>query len=388
MGYPSNQDRCDVAIVGAGLAGGLMALALAKKHPGLDVRLIDADTQVGGNHLWSFFGSDVAEADRWLLAPLVCHAWRDYDIAFPAHARTIASTYYSIESTRLDEAVRAALPPHALMLGRKVSGASPTAVVFQDGERIEATGVIDARGLGDLQTLELGWQKFVGREIATETPHEVERPVVMDATVKQIDGYRFIYVLPFAADRLFVEDTYYSDSPGLNHRAVAHRLDRHLADKGWSGDTVREEQGVLPVAIGGDFEAYWRSGGARVAKAGMRAGLFHPTTGYSLPDAVRSATMIAGLTDFAGADLHRLTHDHARTTWEERKFYRMLDAMLFRAAEPEGRYRVLERFYRLDRKLIGRFYAGRSTLGDKARILMGKPPVPIGRALHAIRGIR
>jgi lycopene beta-cyclase len=388
MVYPSNDNRCDVAIVGAGLAGGLLALALKAKHPALDVRLIDAGDSVGGNHLWSFFGTDVAEADRWLLAPLVVHGWRDYEIAFPAHGRTIAATYYSIESARLDQVVRAALPPHSLMLGRKVGNVSPTAVAFVDGDRLEATGVIDARGVGDLQTLELGWQKFLGREIATDAPHGVERPIVMDATVKQIDGYRFVYVMPFGERRVFVEDTYYSDSATLNVRAVSQRLDRHVADKGWTGATVREEQGVLPVAIGGDFEAYWRSGGAKVAKVGMRAGLFHPTTGYSLPDAVRTATMIAGLSDFTGADLHRLTHDHARTTWEERRFYRMLDAMLFRAAEPDGRYRVLEHFYRLNPKLIGRFYAGRSTMGDKARILMGKPPVPIRRALGAIRGIR
>jgi len=60
--------------------------------------------------------------------------------------------------------------------------------------------------------------------------------------------------------------------------------------------------------------------------------------------------------------------------------------MLFRAAEPEERYRILERFYRLSPSLIGRFYAGRSTMTDKARILTGKPPVPIVRAVRAIAG--
>ena len=84
---------CDVAIVGAGLAGGMIALALKAKHPALDVRLIDAADVVGGNHLWSFFGSDVAQADRWIVAPLVVHAWRGYDVRFPAHARTIDATY-------------------------------------------------------------------------------------------------------------------------------------------------------------------------------------------------------------------------------------------------------------------------------------------------------
>jgi lycopene beta-cyclase len=58
--------------------------------------------------------------------------------------------------------------------------------------------------------------------------------------------------------------------------------------------------------------------------------------------------------------------------------------MLFRAAAPRLRYRVLEHFYRLDEELIGRFYAGRSTLFDKARILSGRPPVPLLRAAAAI----
>jgi lycopene beta-cyclase len=57
---------------------------------------------------------------------------------------------------------------------------------------------------------------------------------------------------------------------------------------------------------------------------------------------------------------------------------------LFRAAEPEERWRVLARFYRLDPALIGRFYAGQSSLYDKLRILTGKPPVPISRAIHAL----
>ena len=377
--------RCDVAIVGAGLAGGLLALALRSRHPTLDVRLIDAATTIGGNHLWSFFGADVALADRWIVDPLVSHRWQGYDVAFPAHARTIDEPYHSIDSRRLDAVVRAAMPADALMLGRKALAVSATAVVLATGERIEATGVIDARGMSDLAHLDLGWQKFVGREIAPATPHGRTRPVVMDATVDQLDGYRFVYVLPLG-DTVFVEDTYYSDTPDLDRAEIGARIDAYAAAHGLAGETVREEAGVLPVAMGGDFEAYWRSGGRGVAKAGMRAGLFHPTTGYSLPDAVRLAALIAARRDFAGVDLHEATHAMARETWNRRWFYRMLDTMLFRAAEPEERYRVLQRFYRLDPGLIGRFYAGHSTIKDKARVLIGRPPVPIGRAIRALAG--
>lgn len=376
---------CDLAIVGGGLAGGLIALALAKVKPGLDVRIVESGDSIGGNHLWSFFASDIADADRWIVAPLVSYGWTQYDIAFPAHARTLKSAYYSIESDRLDSIVRATLPSAALMTARKVLAASATAVVLADGDRIEATGVIDARGPGDLGLLDLGWQKFVGREFALDEPHDLTRPIVMDATVTQIDGYRFVYTLPLSTTRLFVEDTYYSDTPGLDPAAIVPRIDDYAAAHGWrTHDVIREEAGVLPVTMGGDFEGYWRSGGNKVAKAGMRAGLFHPTTGYSLPDAVRMASLIARAADLSGAGLHALTHGFAKRTWRERGFYRMLDKMLFRAAEPAERYRVLERFYRLDPRLVRRFYAGRSTMTDKARILTGKPPVPLTHALRAI----
>ena len=376
---------CDIAIVGGGLAGGLIALALARKRPGLDVRIVEGGDRVGGNHLWSFFASDVADSERWIVAPLVSYGWRSYDIAFPAHRRTLHSAYYSIESARLDAVVRATLPPQALMTGRKVLDASADAVVLADGDRIAAKGVIDARGPGDLSLLDLGWQKFLGRELRLAEPHDDPRPMVMDATVAQLDGYRFVYCLPFAATRMFVEDTYYSDTPDLDIPALGARIDAYVAERGWQVDQVeREETGVLPVTMGGDFEAYWQSGGKAVAKAGMRAGLFHPTTGYSLPDAIRLAAAIAAASDLSGPALHTLTHEFAKNTWASRGFYRMLDKMLFRAADPGERYRILERFYRLDPRLVRRFYAGRSTMFDKARILTGKPPVPIARALRAI----
>lgn len=379
---------CDLAIVGGGLAGGLIARAVRARHPQADLRLIEGSAHIGGNHLWSFFASDVAPADRWLVSPLISHQWTRYDVAFPAYRRTLRSPYHSIDSRHFERVVLSELPSQAAMIGRKVLATSSTAVVLANGDRVEAKGVIDCRGAGDLASLDLGWQKFLGRELVLNAPHGLEHPMVMDATVEQADGYRFAYCLPFAPDRVFVEDTYYSDTPDLDAVTLGGRIDSHAAAKCWAVDKVaREEAGVLPVAIGGDFEAYWRSGGHNVAKAGVRAGLFHPLTSYSLPDAVRTAVLVANAGTFDGQALHDLLHGHARRLWRDRRFYRMLAAMLFRAAEPAERYRILERFYRLDERLIGRFYAARSNLGDKIRVMTGKPPVPIGRAVRAMTGV-
>ena len=44
----------------------------------------------------------------------------------------------------------------------------------------------------------------------------------------------------------------------------------------------------------------------------------------------------------------------------------------------------MERFYRLPSPLIERFFAGKLTLVDKAMIMLGKPPVPLGKAIGVL----
>lgn len=375
---------CDIAIVGGGLAGGLVAHALSVRRPELNIRLIDPAPAYGGNHVWSFFSTDIAPENFWIVAPFVDHHWDGYEIDFPAYRRTFGNRYNSVRSQNYDGKLRDLLPASAPIRGEAVD-LSPTSVTLSDQTRVRAGGVIDARGAADLGTLEFGWQKFIGQEFRTVEPHGLKHPIVMDASVEQIDGYRFVYVLPFAEDRLFIEDTYYSDGPEIDHDAFKARIADYARDKGWMlGDLVHEEIGALPVTTGGNFEAYWQSGG-EAAKIGVRAGLFHPTTGFSMPDAVRVAAHIASLEDLSGAAIEAAMHTYASRAWAQGSFYRLLDRMLFQAAEPHMRYSVLQRFYGLHPDLISRFYARRTTLFDKARILTGRPPVPIGRALSVLR---
>jgi lycopene beta-cyclase len=45
--------------------------------------LIEQEERFGGNHIWSFFDTDVEERDRWLIDPLVTRHWPEHDIRFP-----------------------------------------------------------------------------------------------------------------------------------------------------------------------------------------------------------------------------------------------------------------------------------------------------------------
>jgi lycopene beta-cyclase len=377
---------CDIAIVGGGLAGGLIALALSRLRPEIAVRVLEGGPAPGGNHRWSWFDSDLDDAGRTLMTPFRTARWDGgYDVRFPGFTRTLATPYRSLASHDFAAALQRELPEGTIRANAPVVSLAADSVTLAGGEAIAARTVLDCRGFAPTPHLAGGWQVFMGRHLRTPAPHGVERPVIMDAGVEQLGGYRFVYVLPIGASELFVEDTYYQDSPLLDRSALSARLDAYCAAQGWEGDLLGSETGVLPVVTGGDFAAFQRAQRVEgVGVAGARGGFAHPLTSYTLPFAVETALAIAAEADLPGAQMAAMLEARARRHWRAMRFYRRLGAMLFGAARPEERWLVFARFYRLDEGLIERFYAGRSTLGDRARVLCGRPPVPPGRALSAL----
>ncbi|MGI4875851.1 MAG: lycopene beta-cyclase CrtY [Janthinobacterium lividum] len=382
----------DLILAGGGLANGLIALRLAATRPGLRVAIVEGGASIGGNHTWSSFEADITPAQVAWTAPLMAHRWDRYSIRFPAHSRTLVSGYRSATSERLADAV--AETAATVLTDSAVVALTPTSVTLGDGRVLTARAVIDGRGQkseddraqrGATPALDLRSQKFLGIEVELTAPHGLDGPVIMDATVPQHDGYRFVYTLPFGPRTVLVEDTYYSDGADLAPDLLRQRVFDYIAAQGWAvARVLREEVGVLPIALDGNIAAFWDAGDAGVPVVGLRAALFNPITGYSFPDAVRVADLVAGLPELIPPALYAALRHHSESTWGARKFYRFLNRMLFDAAEPAERYRVLQRFYRLDAALVRRFYAGRSTTWDMLRTLIGRPPVPLGRAIGVL----
>src|SRR3546814_18475362 len=129
----------------------------------------------------------------------------------------------------------------------KAKHVAPYHLLLARGGRLSAKHVIDARGAGKFPTLDCGWQKFVGQALTVKGGHGVEYPVVMDASVEQRDGSRFVYLLPFAAETLFVEDTYSSNDADLYSEAVRERLASSETAQGWAAAApTREGRDVCP----------------------------------------------------------------------------------------------------------------------------------------------
>ncbi|WP_368913903.1 lycopene beta-cyclase CrtY [Mixta calida] len=373
----------DLILVGGGLANGLIAWRLRQLQPQLNMLLLEAGAEPGGNHTWSFHQDDLTPAQHAWIAPLVTHRWPGYDVRFPALTRRLDGGYLSITSGRFAAVIAEALGD-SLRRRTPVSALTPETVTLADGSLLRASAVIDGRGYQPGAHLTIGFQAFLGQQWRLSQPHGLTRPLLMDATVDQSAGYRFVYTLPLSADSLLIEDTHYIDRATLGDDRARQHIADYAAAQGWALERLeREEQGNLPITLAGDCRAFWQQKAGQPC-SGLRAGLFHSTTGYSLPQAAALADLIARQRDLSSGALFALTRDYAQRQWRRQRFFRMLNRMLFLAGRPDGRWQVMQRFYRLNHGLIARFYAGQLTLADKARILTGKPPVPVGEALQAV----
>lgn len=382
--YASRTKMVDVVIAGGGLAGSLAAWQLARTRPDVRVCLLERGSSLGGNHTWSFHDTDLTPSSRQWIAPLVVAHWDDHQVRFPRHSRTLPGAYASIASSRLHAVIASALGDR-VRLDANVAELGPDSVTLDTGERLRASVTIDARGDRPVG-VPLGWQTFLGQELECERAHGLTTPTIMDARVTQTNGYRFVYVLPLTQGRLLVEDTCYADHPLVDVPAARAALARYADLQHWGPSTVvREEIGSLPLPLGGRIESFWPDAQPRI---GMRAGLFHPTTGYSLPDAVATADLISTLPLTGSAETGAALRAFAAERWNARGFFRLLNRLLFLAARPDQRVRVLEQFYQRPADLIARFYAARLTRRDQVRLLLGRPPVSVFRALAHLRAPR
>jgi lycopene beta-cyclase len=364
-------------IVGGGLAGGLAALALADQGRGPGTTLIESGGALGGDagHTWSCHESDLDDDVCGLVMPLVAHRWPKQIVRFPGRERRLDTGYLTVTGERfarlarerLESAgARVMLDAHAIDIGERH-------VRLANGHVIEGDIVLDARGPEPhaVPGSRGGFQKFVGLEVALKEDGPWQLPVVMDASVEQNEGFRFVYVLPFSRRHVLVEDTVYAEDGRVDVDAYARRVVVYVEAHGAHIDRVlRREVGVLPLPL--DDERRPEEGRAGPLPIGYRGGFFHGVTGYSLPEAARVARAVARTRTREEAS--RALAALARARAGQRRFQRLLARLLFRALPAPQRWTALERFYRLPDETIARFYASRSTAFDRARVLVGRPP--------------
>jgi lycopene beta-cyclase len=364
----------DYLLVGGGLAGCLLALALFQRRPKARVGLVEKQAKLGGNHLWCFHAGDVDDAAE-LVRPLVAQRWPAYEVRFPDLHRTLDEPYAAVPSQRLDQVVRAAFSEreHAqLILGETARRVTARHVELVSGRTLSADVVIESRGPEAFAAAPgTGFQKFIGLELEVRPPSTLQTPRLMDALVPQKDGFRFMYALPLAPDRVLLEDTYFSDSAELRPEELEREIMAYAEGLGLQVVAVRRrESGLLPLPISAPPLKEPEPDAPLLA--GYQGGWFHPVTGYSFPLALRLACAVA---DAEPSELRtRVWPALLRRQRSQLRFAVVLNRMLFTAFASDQRYRAIERFYRLPVASIRRFYALDLTASDRLRLVCGRPP--------------
>jgi lycopene beta-cyclase len=350
-------------VAGDGASAALAALAVARLRPDLPLLLVGESARFGGERPLFLFDEALSEEERGFVEPLTETRWDAVYAALPGRSRKLKLPCRILSPARIDAALREALPPDRLRGERRLVAVRDASLLLDGGETLAGDGALDARSWTHQTTLELGWRHSLARTLDFAAPHRVDLPVTIDTTLSQGAGCAFFACTPLAPTRLIVEHVYYSESP--DPAEPGGELDRYLAARGWSGaDSAGETRAALPVALGGDFEAYYRIGGARVAKLGKRGGFFFPTTGSPVPDAIRNALLLARQRDFGGEALHDLFEEAALALWRRREPYRAFDRRLFAG---DG-CAALEGLFGLEAPLIARFFAERLGLFDRRKL--------------------
>jgi lycopene beta-cyclase len=371
----AKNNNWDVILVGGGLVNSLLAWQLKKLKPWISFIVLEKAQTLGGKHTWSFHEKDVsAEALQWL-RPVLSASWPFYQVAFPKYERKIQSRYFSIRSKKFHDVLLKDLAENVLF-DAEVAETAEGAVVLKNGKRMTAKVVIDGRGQEPVKPGTCAFQKFVGLEVQLIRPHGLQGPILMDATVEQKDGYRFLYCLPWSENRLLVEDTRYSTNPDIDSEEYRREVLNYCAKKNWQvGEVFDEESGCLPLPVTSSFQKEEKRGPLLV---GMRGGLFHSTTGYSFPDAVRTVELLVNC--HSENDWRCALENFSQKRKEEQRFFQILNRVMFGAVPPLKRYRFLQHFYQLPEPLMACFYSGQMGFWDKVRFFLRTPPVSLGAA--------
>jgi lycopene beta-cyclase len=375
--------QLDYILIGGGLQNALIILALAARQPDAHILLLEQDSQLAGNHIWSWQAFDLPSETLSWARPLIEYEWPGYQLYFQNSSRWVAGPYRSLSSEHLAHLLQQASQQHPnihLYTNIHVVHSTEKEVTLSDGQRISGRLIIDSRGPKQMiMPPGGGYQKFVGLECRLKQPTTITDPILMDTRCQQRDGFRFFYILPFAPDRVLIEDTYFSNDPSLDPDALHTGILNEAQRMGFVvQEVIRTEIGVLPMPTRNVFHP----SASTLLQGGYAGGWFNPGTGYSFAAAIRLADYLAAtpIDRLFGAEWQQLV----KSIQKQAIFLSFLNTMMFGFFHGVWRRKLMERFYLLPDAVIHRFFAMQITLLDQWRIMwVGAPWTPKRRLRHA-----
>lgn len=380
-------DRYKYVILGAGCSGLSLCYYLLELGETEPILLLDRKTGFVNDRTWCFW--DVEPTPFSHLATKRWQSWSLRTSCGSATQTTGRYPYLCIESSDFYEyAVRSieAHPNVTLRLGEEVLNLQPAAggirVKTSEGT-YEGELAFDGRGLPpgsphfEKARKEAPWvpQKFLGQRVRAERPvFDPERCTLMDFSVDQRRGLRFMYVLPFTPQTALVENVYLSEAR-VTEEEYRAETGEYLRDAyGLSGNEYEvsgEEKGYIPMT---SYEFPQRLG-ERVYSIGMLGGQTRPSTGYTFLRIQRYCRRLAESLAASGGR----PEVPART---DSRRYDLLDALFLRFMQehPERCPEIYHQMFAgVPADALVRFLTEKSSPLDEARLIGALPKTPFIR---------
>ena len=368
----------DILLVGAGLAG--LSLAVALVDAGVADRrivLLDGRTEYSADRTWCYW--DVA---RHPFEACVTHRWHRWSAGGTvvqagrhAYCHLPADRFYAEAVGRLRRAPNVDLRHGCRVGALRDDGQSVTAET--NGGPIRGSLAFDSRPVptrsrpGDVRFA----QQFVGLSVRTNAA------CFDPATVHLMDfdppgrDVRFTYVLPFSPTEALVEATAISEA-AVDDADLERAADRYLRARSDRYTITRRERGRLPMTTAPMPARPSR----RVYRTGVAGGMAKPSTGYAFLAVQRwSAAMAARVTASDVPDPPAVRS--AKATLLDRVF---LSYLRRRPAAAPALFAEL--FARVPPDALARFLSDAGSVADDLRVIAALPKLPF--VAEAIRSHR
>jgi lycopene beta-cyclase len=369
--------------MGAGCAGLSLCYYLLERGVRDPILILDRKERFEDDRTWCFW-----DVEPTPFSDLAVKRWSSWSVH--AEGRNLVHTtgrypYVCLPAPEFYAHALARIAAHdnvTVRLGEEVQGYEEIAggvLVRTRGGNYSAANVFDGRGLPPgsphFERARAGrrWvsQRFLGLRLRTRRPvFDASLCTLMDFSVDQERGLRFVYVLPFGEREALVENVYLSEA---RLSAEEHRteISGYLHDRyGLSPEDYvvdGEERGHIPMT---DYP-FPRRSGERVYSVGMLGGETRPSTGYTFLRIQRYCRMLAAC--LAGSGAAEKVHPRR---------YDLLDSLFLRFVRdrPEDCPGVYARMFAgVPPDSLVRFLTEKSTPLDEARLVGALPKTPFLR---------
>ena len=373
--------NANVCILGIGLSGCSLALALLDKGYTGQIVMCEKEKSVNSHKTWCFWNERLIPQ---YLQDLIVKRWSSWNVSSQSRVQSHhvensnlqyccirAKDFFDYALNRLSQAKNV-----SLLFGvnaKPLEGANNTAEAVTDNHRISANFGFDSRNAPQLPMKEGMYQCFAGAWIRSDKPLFDDSCAQLMSEMHSIgDGLEFTYKLPINQFETLIEVTRFSrnlvavdDIKNNVLKCVNEAFNDSVRIIDWEG-------GILPMKVGANPNAL--SDNKQWIKMGVAAGQIRASTGYAFLTIQKFSAYAANRVLLNKRPTYQ--HTSALYEWLDKVFLRVL------SQSPELAPTIfLSMINGTKPSQFARFMSESATISDVARIVFSMPKRPFIKAI-------